>query len=448
MEIKKNILSMISESLTVKTRNTNARPSNIYLNTKVMPANTEIFTGEENNHVLARNSAVAVVDLAPQYNWGHPCKHVLFDAETGEQYDSFDSQLPTSELYSNNADFKTIQEEVKVVDADLKIEVAKAKIPELEIEINRGVGERYALLFSGMSNRRHVNDLEFMYRVLVDVYKFDRNKIIVLNENGTVHHAESWADGPNARWAGNNTPYRMRVDGPGSKKVLIDTIRGLRDKIKSNDLLFIHTNNHGGRQNNQSTLCTWPNWDSVTANEFANELAKIPEHRSLVVMMEQCHSGGFMQPILNKSKARRIHFSAACRADRSSIGGQNFDPFALDWIAAMNGKYPTSALRSRADESYDNRVSASEAFAYAKRHKDDYDTPVTGEYPSGIGRLLYLDEPGQVVGNKNSKEFHQFGCCWVKRMSSHNMVIMESAQEAMNKGYNGCWYCRRKYDNG
>ena len=49
-------------------------------------------------------------------------------------------------------------------------------------------GQRFAILFSGMSNVRHVNNLEFMYRMLVDDYAFDEANICVLNYDGSLNY--------------------------------------------------------------------------------------------------------------------------------------------------------------------------------------------------------------------------------------------------------------------
>ena len=114
----------------------------------------------------------------------------------------------------------------------------------------------------------------------------------------------------------------------------------------------------------------------------------------------------------------------------------------------MTGKGPDgSRLLSRVDNNCDNRVSAIEAHEYAVRHKVEYDTPVSGGSPSrSIGNILYLDEPMVVVGNRNSGEFHRLGCSWIRKMSRDNIVVIESPQAAVKRGYNGCWYCMRLYD--
>ena len=38
-----------------------------------------------------------------------------------------------------------------------------------------------------MSNKRHINDCEFLYRTLVDRYAFNKNNIQVLSYDGTLN---------------------------------------------------------------------------------------------------------------------------------------------------------------------------------------------------------------------------------------------------------------------
>ncbi|MBS0423729.1 MAG: hypothetical protein JSR71_04715 [Proteobacteria bacterium] len=73
------------------------------------------------------------------------------------------------------------------------------------------------------------------------------------------------------------------------------------------------------------------------ASDFANTLATLPKHYCMMVMMEQCHAGGFNAPILAKSPATNTSVSSACLELNNSIGGAQFDPFARDWIAAIAG---------------------------------------------------------------------------------------------------------------
>jgi hypothetical protein len=122
------------------------------------------------------------------------------------------------------------------------------------------------------------------------------------------------------------------------------------------------------------------------ASDFANKLGTLPKFYCLMVMMEQCHSGGFNAPILAHSTATLTSVSSACEELRSSIGGADFDPFARDWIAAMTGNMPYGgALASNPDTDGSGKVSAREAHNYADAVKDPSDTPVYNESSTAAG---------------------------------------------------------------
>ncbi len=342
--------------------------------------------------VKAKQSTImAFADDAPNLNWAHPCRYLLHDAETGELYKEIPAQFPP---YAGERDtpesFRVFHEPV----------VFARKNPyRLQTQYNfkpLASGKRYAILFSGMSNNRHTNDLEFLYRTLRDVYQVPQANIVVLNQNGTINY-----DGnpqPVGAWPGDNTPYRMTVNGAGSKTALLGALDGMKNKLKANDTLIIHTNNHGGHNGIESDLCCFPNWDSLGVKDFTNKLAELPKYSCLMVMMEQCHSGGFNQSIINKSTAVNTSVASACTEFNNSIGGWDFDPFARDWIAAMAGIDPYGhTLHHDADTDGSGHVSAKEAFDYADSIHDPYDTPVFNFSGTGnkcrVGNDLFYTLP-------------------------------------------------------
>lgn len=63
----------------------------------------------------------------------------------------------------------------------------------------------------------------------------------------------------------------------------------------------------------------------------------------MVRIMEQCHSGGYNDAVIESSTAERTTFAAACTEGKNSRGGADFDPFTRDWIAAFAGADPYGA---------------------------------------------------------------------------------------------------------
>lgn len=389
MKIKSDVLAKIKERVLKQLDVNEAMTRNIYIDNERLPAGKVLAAGHQRIK-LSRDTALVFEDLAPLYNWGHPCRYVLHDPDMGDPYDSVRSEFPPN-LKEPRESFQIFHEPVKQINW-MKEKLKKPAVAgRLTNALTNALGTRYAVLFSGASNNRHINDLEFLYRTLIDVYGFNAANIYVLNYDGTIDY--SGGPHPVGNWPGDNTAYRIVVNGQGTKAAFENILDTLKANLKLDDLLFIHMNNHGGHNGTQSYLCTYSGADYL-ASDFAAKLATLPKFATLVVMMEQCHSGGFVSPIINNTPALATHVAAACREDRSSIGGADFDPFALDWIAAVNGTYADgSGLHLVVDSNGDGRISMSEAFTYADADKDPYDTPVSDDKPDDYGNYIFLGLP-------------------------------------------------------
>jgi len=357
-----------------------AQNTNLYVDSNVLAKGSAVLAYKQ-RIALDRSTVMVFADDAPRYNWAHPCRYLLHDAETGELYREVRARFPpymmTREVPKT---YQAFHQPVRVADPELFYPV----LPRLRCPIRWPKGQRYAVLFSGSSNNRHTNDLEFLYRTLRDLYGFPAANIKVLNYDGTINYSGN--PKPVVSWPGDATAYRMPVHGKGTKSDLETVFDGLKRKLKSDDLLLVHTNNHGGHNGTESYLCTYSGADYL-ASDFAAKLGTLPKFHCLMVMMEQCHSGGFNAPILAHSPAAHTSVSSACEELNNSIGGAEFDPFARDWIAAMTGSTPYGgALASNPDTDGTGKVSAREAHDYADAVKDPYDTPVYDESSATAGR--------------------------------------------------------------
>jgi hypothetical protein len=348
-----------------------ANATNLYIESRVLKPG-EIIRAYKQEIRTERKTTMVFADEAPEFNWAHPCRYLLYDADSGELYKDVKAEFPPY-MDKVPSTFELFHEPVRIP----KVELIWPVIPRLRCPIRWRRGERYAVLFSGGSNNRHTNDLEFLYRTLRDIYNFPAGNIYVLNYDGNIDYSGS--PHPVNNWPGDNTAYRMPVHGEGTKSELDAVFDTLKGRLKSDDLLLIHTNNHGAHNGTESYLCTHSGADYL-ASDFAAKLSTLPKFQHLMVMMEQCNSGGFNAPILAQSPATHTSVSSACEELRSSIGGAEFDPFARDWIAAMAGATPYGgALASNPDTNGSGRVSAHEAHNYADSIHHSYDTPVYDE---------------------------------------------------------------------
>ena len=374
-------LSSIKSAMVSGLSWTATRSTNLHIESRILKRGEDVIAYKQ-RIPLERDTIMVFADDAPRYNWAHACRYFLHDAMTGELYQEVKAQFPPYMTADVPKTYELFHQPVRIADAELYYPI----LPKLRCPIRWPKGQRYAVLFSGASNNRHTNDLEFLYRTLRDIYGFPAANISVLNYDGTVNYSGN--PKPVGNWPGDSTAYRIPVNGKGIKADLDSVLDTLKSKLKADDLLLIHTNNHGGHNGTYSYLCTYSGADYL-ASDFATKLGTLPKFNCLMVMMEQCHSGGFNAPILAHSPAALTSVSSACEELKNSIGGAQFDPFARDWIAAMTGNTPYGgALGSNPDTDGSGKVSAREAHNYADAVKDPYDTPVYSESSAAAGNCF------------------------------------------------------------
>jgi hypothetical protein len=220
----------------------------------------------------------------------------------------------------------------------------------------------------------------------------------VLNYDGTLdYNNANWqrVPPPVGNWPGDNTPYQMKINGAGTKEALIAAIGAVGKKLRPTDNLLLHTNNHGSNSPGVSLISY--SGDDTTPTDLANAIKGLPKFNALMVMMEQCFSGGFIDPIVQASPATCTSVATAVDANHVSAGGPEYDPFALQWICAMAKANPDgSALMPSPMANLEGQVTAWDAFAYAKATDpatiDDrqfgQNTACGGAATLGNGRLI------------------------------------------------------------
>lgn len=382
MNANSDILARVKESAVQLLADRNAAPANFYIENSILPAG-HVINAQHQDIPVDGNTVMVFADEAPLFNWGHTCRYMLYTADNGSLYKEVPAQFPPY-LIDPPESFELFKEMVK-----------KPAEPVLWPKLSTGRlikipwGNRFAVLFSGASNNRHVNDLEFLYRELITQYGFKAENIFVLNYDGTTRYSGAPAK---TVYPPDQSAYKMVVNGKGTKTDLEAVFDTLKNRLRSTDLLLIHTNNHGGRST-ESYLCTYDSPAGYGAEDFAIKLGTLPRYRHLMVMMEQCFSGGFVDPILSHTTAAYTSVATACVSTQSSMGGADFDPFAKDWISAMAKHDPYgAALAFDPDTNHDGKICALEAFSYAKAVKVPYDTPVYNQSSATAGMADLLQK--------------------------------------------------------
>jgi hypothetical protein len=356
--------------------------TNLHLDRRIYRAGEPI--GPKRQRIVAERPTILVfADDEPRANFSHPCRYLFYDANSGDFYREAPAQFPPY-VRAKPETLQPFHEPVQFIEHPTLFTV---RFP-LRCPILLPEGDRYAILFAGMSNKRHLNDLEFLYRTLVDLYAFDPTHIYALSYDGTLNTQ----DGVQTTWPGDGTAYRIQITGEGTRAAFEAAIDDLKGRLQREDMLLIHTNNHGGYDGTPGTadLCTYPNMDGYYASDFASKLGELPRCRELIVMMEQCHAGGFNAPILAQSPADATSVASAALEPYSSYvsADGNWDPFARDWIAAQAGHDPFGgALAFNPDADTDGKIEAEEAFDYANAVKDPRDTPNFSESSESGGDI-------------------------------------------------------------
>ncbi|MCK4637998.1 MAG: hypothetical protein KAT33_01120, partial [Bacteroidales bacterium] len=289
MKIKNEIKSKIKKEVLSGLKRMNCQKDfNIYLKNDIIDTGVKMNAGLQKIDI-PKKTAFVLIDEAPTLNWAHPCEHILCDSETGEIYNRIKASFPPSEFMRNPESFEDIHTPVKRKNVLKDRKLSTSPIPAITNALNNARGDRYAILFSGESDNRHVNDMEFLYRTLIDIYGFDANKITVLNHDGTLNY--NGGPKPVNNWPGDNTAYQMPVDDEGTGVALENALDDLKTELKKDDFLFIHSNNHGYGPPDPlypiSGLCAYKNigWVEYSSTAFGNKLAELPEFAVLMVMM-------------------------------------------------------------------------------------------------------------------------------------------------------------------
>lgn len=287
---------------------------------------------------------------------------------------------------------------------------------------------RYAVLISGGINaaKNHVrywNETKCLYSLLKDAGYTDANLYVL------------YADGV-ARDTG------MTVDYSATKANITTVFNSLAEKMRDNDTLLIMTTDHGGGFARAPINATHPAgmyggavdtngdeadalseaaynldingdgdktdsvgvdetlwlWNEVTMtdDEFATEVNKLLHYSRMVIVMEQCFSGGFISDLLGP---RRVLMTAANEGQPSwarkdpSTNTYTYDMFLYHFLAALRGTTPDTGTSVNADANADLSVSMLEAYKYARTN----DTANEEPWYNDIGVLPPVSNPG--VGN-------------------------------------------------
>jgi len=406
-----------------KKRGDHADPA-MYFDNQVMEKGTKLNVIDQKISV-EKPSHYVFIDEQPGMNWAHACQHLLYDVKDGKLISEIDGKFPPF-LHENPPDSLESLRVPRIATLYRykrrnRIPLDPAKLTGYKkispLPFNWCLqGHRYVIMFSGSSNCRHVNDFEFLYRTLLDVYGFDPGDIYICNHDGNINWNISCWDAfcePAQDLAHpidypvDGTPFRMVVNEPGTRTGFQNVISQLAARINQCDCLYIFTNNHGwygtrpGGTPDEGYLSTSDG--EYWAEDFVTDLSALPRFRQLLVVMEQCSSGSFIPPVISGSPADKTAIQTAVPEKQSSAGGWFFDPWIELWISAVAGvRGDGSALATSPDDDLNSKISAYEAYDFALGQ----DNPQMQETTANLSKSVYLSSCGiSIKPLKESKEF-------------------------------------------
>ena len=361
-------------------------------NTVVPPSDT-IYTN--NTYVVspAEPSWFFFVDLHPYADWFHPCKYVFVSTQTGA-CTTTDMQSPPE----YNLDMmQQIINYTPFTDNDM-FNMSTSNFHQKNVSES---ANEYAVIINGgyearQNYPRYYNHCRAIYQMLVNKYHYDKDKIYVLMGNGT----DSSPDYNNGSYNNPNyVSYPDDLDGDGTNDVqfsatysnVSSVFSALQNIITEDDNVLVFVTDHGGRENNVSTIALWNKYQ-MTPSQFAQQINKINAAKTINLCLVQCYSGGFISSLSGNNRVITTSCSEDEVAYAMSTPGHPYSEFCYRWISATLGYTPDSHNSVDADYNNDGYVSMSEAFNYARAADTQPETPhYYSPYFPNIGPYLTLN---------------------------------------------------------
>ena len=331
------------------------------------------------------------IDDAPMQSWAHPCRYIFVDSSgsvTIQKALGPPTDLAKWKKVAGVATPPTSQPSTQVRSP------TRGSINALPPCTNPG--HCYAVIISGGGDsynnwERYYGDVSFMYKTLVNDYGYLDDHIIVLMSDGT---------NPGLDQHKNDLSYvnsNPDLDGDGDDDVGFSATNAnigtvfddLQTRLENSDHLFIFTTDHGGPENDPQVgteviINLW--YETMRDDQFDANLDKITATVPIMITMEQCYSGGFIDDVIPGPVGQERVIATAANAYESSYG----DTFSTLWISAVAG-HDKGGGSVDADTDNDGTVSMREAFIYARDNDHESEHPQYSETPVNIGSTLALN---------------------------------------------------------
>ena len=225
------------------------------------------------------------------------------------------------------------------------------------------------------------------------------------------------------------TPTLAPISGSSSSAGIQINLHYFASSSDSNERQLVYFTGHGapgsdflGHEDFKNTVYAAWNDDSFSTRQLARALQRSKSQAPLVLVMVQCHSGGFANVMFQNGDPSAPVWNRdfcgffASTPDRQASGcteqvnERDYQDFTTHFFAALSGTSRDGRAISGADYDGDGHVSLDEAYDYAQINDNSIDVPLCTSdaflrvvFPrddkawqkTGFGRLLKTATPGQ-----------------------------------------------------
>ena len=205
------------------------------------------------------------VDESPLANWAHTATCYCIDIDNG-RLEKATTQMPPKGYG-----------EMRLVKAFCIMDDENATTLSMEADLLQTYATQsttatiwdnsennYAMIISGginkdMNWKRYWNDCSFIYKTLIQKYKYQKDNITVLMSDGTDPAADMRVSAKKYK----SSPLDLDGDGVADIKYaatydnVISTLKKYATTLTQGDNLFIYVIDHGGLDNGFSNICLW-----------------------------------------------------------------------------------------------------------------------------------------------------------------------------------------------
>jgi len=301
---------------------------------------------------------VVFEDLMPGANWGHPGVLKLVD-KAGQTVEQKQTQRPPEgfedmpQLWGNNQEVNAPKFNLNTFGGKLKV-----KNPE----------KYYAVLINGHADRRHWNDYSFLFRVMTQIYGYNKENIYVADGTFKDRACDLDDDGQC------DIKYGSRK---AEIKALLDELKG---KLQADDHLLLAVNDHGGSTGGEATIILQDG--EMKVSEFKPYFNALKPNK-ILSLYEQCFSGGFVRP--SSTSAHRVSAAAAKDTEYSWASMDlQFDEW-IYWTIAGFARQTYDGKTVDVSLNRDGKVSLQQAFAVSVARDQRQESPVLESYNNSGG---------------------------------------------------------------